>query len=404
MKNQKFFSRDVLLISFSAFFADLGYQGVTALFPLFLILRHHIPVYVYGIITAVAFGVGSFFAFIGGKAGDKYDRKTVAILGNLFIPLMSLSGLFRNVWLCGVLFILGWWARYFRTPARRALLVEVSPPDLRSKAFGFLHALDIGGGILSALLALFFVSYLHMHIGMVILFSVIPLLISSILLFFIKRDKLYPIEDTTAHKSSTKQTAVRLQKRTLFVALLVSATFYGFSFYNAGYPVLTAATSQNAGYALGLIAYLIYMGISAISGYALGLRRFRSIRALWMLGYLPSAIASLLIGVNIALHLPEISFYIFVAGLGFGMGVVETFEPTAVSSLVQSENLSRGMGWLSVSRSIGQFISNLVMGIIFSFNQSLAYGYAFVASLVATIILASAERIANKVNTSHPTS
>ncbi len=396
---KRLFSRDVLLISFSAFFADLGYQGVTALFPLFLILRHHAPVYVYGIITAIAFGVGSFFAFIGGRAGDRYDRKTIAILGNLFIPLMSLSGLFGSVWLCGLLFVLGWWARYFRTPARRALLVEVSPPGLRSKAFGFLHALDIGGGILSALLALFFVSYLHLPIGMVILFSAIPLFISSLLLFFIRRGELYPIEDAAARVSSAEQTAARSKKRVLFKALLVSATFYGFSFYNAGYPVLTAATSQNAGYAPGLIAYLVYMGISAVSGYALGSRRFRSVHALWKLGYLPSAIASLLIGANIALHLPGYSFYIFVAGLGLGMGAVETFEPTAVSSLVQARSLSGGMGWLSVSRSIGQFISNLVMGIIFSFSQSLAYGYAFVASLVATAVLASAERKTDKAGT-----
>ncbi len=393
---KKPFSRDVLLISFSAFFADLGYQGVTALFPLFLVLRHHAPVYVYGIVTAVAFGVGSFFAFIGGKAGDRFDRKTVAILGNLFIPLMSLSGLFGSVWLCGVLFVLGWWARYFRTPARRALLVEAAPSDLRSKAFGFLHALDIGGGLLSALFALLFISYLRMPIGRVILFSAIPLFISSALLFFIKRTELYPVEDAPANQSSAEQTAARSRKRTLFSALLISATFYGFSFYNAGYPVLTAATAQNAGYAPGLIAYLVYMGISAVSGYALGSRRFRSIHALWKLGYLPSAIASLLIGANIALHLPGLSFYIFVAGLGLGMGAVETFEPTAVSSLVQSRSLSGGMGWLSVSRSLGQFISNLVMGIIFSFSQSLAYGYAFIASLAATAVLASAERRANK--------
>ncbi len=403
MKRNTLFSRDVLLISFSAFFADLGYQGVTALFPLFLILRHHVPVYAYGIITAIAFGVGSFFAFVGGKAGDRYDRKAVAVLGNLFIPLMSLSGLFGSVWLCGLLFVLGWWARYFRTPARRALLVDVSPPDLRSKAFGFLHALDIGGGILSALLALFFVSYLHLPIGTVILFSAIPLFISSLLLLFIKRGELYPFEAAPPSDSSAKQAAARLKKRALFTALLVSATFYGFSFYNAGYPVLTAATSQNAGYAPGLIAYLIYMGVSAVSGYALGSRRFRSVHALWMLGYLPSAMASLLIGANIALHLPQLSFYIFVAGLGLGMGAVETFEPTAVSSLVQADNLSRGMGWLSVSRSIGQFISNLVMGIIYSFSQSLAYGYAFAASVVATVILASADRRTRKAaETSSP--
>ena len=52
--------------------------------------------------------MGSFFAFIGGKTGDRYDRKTIAILGNLFIPFMSLIGLFGSLCLCGGLYVLGW--------------------------------------------------------------------------------------------------------------------------------------------------------------------------------------------------------------------------------------------------------------------------------------------------------
>ena len=351
--NRQLFSRDVLLISFSAFFADLGYQGVTALFPLFIVFQLREPAYVYGFITAISFGVGSFFAFLGGRAGDKYNRKAVAISGNIFIPFMSFSGLFGSVWLCGLLFILGWWARYFRTPARRALLVEVCPSELRSKAFGFLHALDIGGGIFSVLLALFFLLFHHLPIGTIILFSAVPLFISSVLLFFIKRDRLYPAEQSHHRKSESAEESEDHQRKKIFVLLLIAAMFYGFSFYNAGFPVLTAAISHTSGYAFGLIAYIIYLGISAVSGYVFGSRDLRPIRSLWSLGYLPSAIASLLISASIFFHLPDLAFYIFVAGLGLGMGVVETFEPTATSLLVQSGRLSSGMGWLSVSAAWG---------------------------------------------------
>ena len=390
MNDRRLFSRDVLLISFSAFFADLGYQGVTALFPLFIVIRLHEPVYIYGLITGVSFGVGSFFAFLGGRAGDRYDRKAVAIWGNLFIPFMSFSGLSGDVRLCAALFILGWWARFFRTPARRALMVEAVPGDLRSKAFGFLHALDIGGGIFSALLALFFVLLLRMPVGTVMLLSAVPLLISTLLLLFIKRDRIYPFGQSS-QGVETGNPAEAARKKKLFIALLVAATFYGFSFYNAGFPVLTAAMSRKSGYALGLAAYVIYMGLSAASGYVFGSGKPRPVRALWTLGYLPSAIASLLLGASVFFHLPYLAFYIFVAGLGLGMGATETFEPTAASFLVRSGSLSTGMGWLSFTRALGQFISNLVMGIIFSFSQSLSYLYAFAASLTAALILASAD-------------
>ncbi len=386
----KWFSRDVLLISFSAFFADLGYQGVTALFPLFIVFELHQPIYMYGIITAISFGMGSLFAYFGGKAGDKYDKKYIAILGNIFIPFMAFSGLTHILWLSGGLFILGWWARYFRTPARRALLVNVSPQETRAKVFGFLHALDIGGGMFSAFLAILFL-WLRVPIGTIILYSVIPLAVSSLLLFFIKREKVY-LDDPVA--SGTPETIKTFKvNRGIFIAMLVAATFYGFSFYNLGFPILTAASGRAAAsaYILGVLAYAIYLGVSAISGYVLGSLRVSPLRSLWLLGYLPSALGSALIGISVLFHMNELAFYLFIAVLGLGMGAVETFEPTLTSVLVRSETLSKGMGWLSVSRSIGQFLSNLIMGILFAFSPSIPYFYAFGAALLATMILGTAD-------------
>lgn len=380
-------TRNVLLISFSAFFADAGYQGITALFALLLILNYHEPVYVYGIITALAFGVGSFFAYLGGKAGDRFDRKKVSILGNTFIPLMALSGLFVNIWLAGLFFVLGWWARYFRSPARRALLVDVSDPKSRSKIFGFLHALDIAGGLISTLLAILFVIMLHFPIYIAILILGIPLIVSTSLLFFIRYDKDYVPRKPETTGPGKKESLFR--NNGLLIAVLAATTFYGFSFYNAGYPVISAAIAHNQ-YTLGLLAYAVYLAASAVSGYLFGALRLRPVSALWSLGYLPSAVASLLIAATIFFHSPVLLFYIFVGLLGVGMGTVETYEPTATSTLVDKKLLSTGMGYLSVSRSLGLFVSNLVMGIIFTFSQPGAYTYAFAASLIATVILAFA--------------
>lgn len=386
--NSRWLTRDALLLSLSAFFADLGYQGVTALFPLYLVLELHQPVYLYGLVTALSFGVGSLFAYIGGKAGDRFDKKTLSILGNLFIPFMSLSGLSHSALLCSAFYILGWWARYFRTPPRRALLVQVSRREYRAKVFGFLHLLDVAGGMLSALFALLFLA-LHLPIGIIILFSVVPLLISSAVLLPVKRTELYldaPLTGTEQERQATHR-----RNQAVFIALLASATLYGFSFYNLGYPILTAATvtgkQSYSSFLYGVLTYAIYLGVSAISGYALGSAKVRPLRSLWLLGYLPSALASLLIGISYTFHLPIVAFYGFVAVLGMGMGAAETFEPTLTSLLIRSSDLSSGMGWLSVSRSIGQFLSNLIMGLLFAFSQFASYFYAFIAAFIATMIL-----------------
>ncbi len=375
-------NRDAYLLCFSAFFADLGYQGVAALFPLYVVFQLHEPVYVYGIVTAIAFGGGSLVSYIGGLAGDRFDRKIIAIAGNALIPLMAFAGITHDLWSSAVFFILGWWARYFRTPARRALLVNVTPPQERSMAFGVLHALDIGGGMLSALLALVFL-WLHAAVGTVILYAVLPLVVSTALLFFVRRTQLYPAQ-TPRPPSGARDPG----GRALLIALLVSATLYGFSFYNLGFPILTATGGHatRGAYESGVLAFMTYLGISAVSGYVLGAGRRSAVRSLWLFGYLPSALGSGFIAVSELLHLQAAAFYLSVAVLGMGMGGVETFEPTLISSIVGQSRLSRGMGFLTVSRSIGQFVSNLIMGLLFSMSRSVPYFYAAGSALLATLI------------------
>jgi MFS family permease len=380
---------DALLLCFSAFFADLGYQGVSALFPLYIVFALHEPVYWYGIITGIAFGAGSFFAYIGGLAGDCFDKKYVAIAGNILIPLMAFSGLAGSLWLSATLFILGWWSRYFRTPARRALIVHVTPKEQRGYAFGVLHALDIGGGMLSALFALLFLA-LHVPVSSIILYATLPLIISTILLFFVRRITLYPEETPLQERGVGGDPKA---DRTLFIFLLVAATLYGFSFYNLGFPILTATggSATTSGYELGVLAFVIYLGISAVSGYVLGGMKRSPLHSLWLIGYLPSALGSGLIALSVVFHMNELAFYLFIAVLGLGMGAVETYEPTLVSSLASSASLSRGMGFLSVSRSIGQFLSNLIMGILFSVSGFVPYAYAFASALLATGVLGAAD-------------
>jgi MFS family permease len=380
---------DALLLCFSAFFADLGYQGVSALFPLYIVFALHEPVYWYGIITGIAFGAGSFFAYIGGLAGDCFDKKYVAIAGNILIPLMAFSGLAGSLWLSATLFILGWWSRYFRTPARRALIVHVTPKEQRGYAFGVLHALDIGGGMLSALFALLFLA-LHVPVSSIILYATLPLIISTILLFFVRRITLYPEETPLQERGVGGGPKA---ERTLFIFFLVAATLYGFSFYNLGFPILTATggSATTSGYELGVLAFVIYLGISAVSGYVLGGMKRSPLHSLWLIGYLPSALGSGLIALSVVFHMNELAFYLFIAVLGLGMGAVETYEPTLVSSLASSASLSRGMGFLSVSRSIGQFLSNLIMGILFSVNGFVPYAYAFASALLATGVLGAAD-------------
>ena len=147
-------NRNILFISLSAMFADLGYQTIIAGFPILLVLYFGASPTLFGLASALAFGIGSFLGYLGGKIGDIYGNKKIAIIGNLLIPLLSLIGLAVSPIVAISLFCGGWWARNFRTPSRRKLLSDSARKSAKTKAFGFLHMLDIGGGMLSIIILL----------------------------------------------------------------------------------------------------------------------------------------------------------------------------------------------------------------------------------------------------------
>jgi len=177
----------------------------------------------------------------------------------------------------------------------------------------------------------------------------------------------------------------------VFRALLLSATLFGFSYYALGFPIVTVAQSQGS-LVLGIITFGVYLSVSAIAGYLLGsVRGRRPFRTLWTLGYLLAAISSLIIGLSYAFNYGLGLYYIGAAGLGFATGSVETFEPVLISTLVKSRKLSSGMGWLSSSRALGLFVSNIVMGALFVFSEFDSYLYAAITACAAAMILVAVE-------------
>ena len=171
-------THDVWAISLSAFFADLGYQGVLAGLPLFMVIALHASVALYGLAMALGFGGGSLIAYLGSRLGDRIGHRKLAIIGNSAIPLLSLTALVASPAAAITFFCTGWWARNLRSPSRRVMLTKSTTENTRTQAFGFLHALDIGGGIFAGIYMIVSVaeglSYRYVFLG-----TIIPIVIST---------------------------------------------------------------------------------------------------------------------------------------------------------------------------------------------------------------------------------
>lgn len=381
-------TRNVWAISLSAFFSDTGYQGVLAGFPLFLVLVLRQPVWEFGLASAIAYGGGTFFAWLGAVLGDRFGHRRVAILGNAMIPLLSLSALWASPAAAIGLLCAGWWARNLRTPSRRVMLVEAVPDEGdRNPVFGFLHALDIGGGVLAGVYVLIAVIE-QVPFRWIFLGSVLPLAAATYSL----------TRCTTGRRAAAGTPAgqeIPGEARPLpgAVPLLAAAALYGFTYYSVGFPILTAA--QGSGQlGVGIGAFLLFNAVSAATGYLLGPRlgariadRFRD---LGVFGYLSSVIGAALLAAGYGAHLPAAVLMLGVAALGFALGIVETVEPSLMSVLRPGRQAGRGFGALTAARSVGLFLGNLIMGLLYGLGADWAYGYAALVGMAAVIIVLAA--------------
>ncbi len=381
---------EVWAIAASAFFADLGYQAVLAAFPLFLVIALHQPVWEYGLAASLSYGGGALFSWYGAKLGDRIGHRRLAILGNSFIPLLSLSAMVANpIWAVGFL-TGGWWARNLRSPSRRVLLVTaVQDEEQRARAFGFLHALDVGGGALAGVAVLLAVLS-HSDYRWLFLATAVPLIISTLLLTTTPR----PNQAAEAQPASDPvKPAYPAPPMKTTRSLLIAATLYGFTFYSAGFPVLTLAQRGN-GIALGIVAFLLIQLTSALTGYLLprylDTRLWRRVRSLGWFGYLAMGLGSGLIGLGYSLHHNIILLLLGVVITGYSLGAVETLEPTVMSILRSGSQAGRGFGSLSAARSTGTFIANLAMGLLYGVAVGLAYGYAALLAIAAALVMLAA--------------
>ena len=366
---------EVLKISFSAFFADLGYQAAVVMFPLIFVIYLRAPMWLYGVAEAINYGLGSLMAFLGGLAGDRFGRWRVAVLGNAVIISVSFLGFARYWWQALLIFMVGWWFRCFRSPPRRAMLVEVTDPSERGEAFGLLHALDIAGAALSIVYTAVLL-YLGFPVKYILLLTAVPLVVSTVLLALVRAGH-------GVNAVSISMAEFRGLGRALWL-VVVSTFFFGFSQYSFGFPVITTAEFTHEDY-LAVVTYGVFLAASSLFGYVFGRSRVNEYVGLAFLGYLLGAFASL--GFALLSPLGVVGIYPSAFLLGVAVAATETFEPTIISKLAPEERVGLGMGLLSFGRSIGIFLANTVMGLLYQIHYSYAYYFAAASSLVSFLIV-----------------
>jgi MFS family permease len=147
-------TRGVLGIGLASLFSDWGHEAATAILPAFL-ASLGAPAVALGVIEGVSDGFSSFAKLAGGWIAERPSlRKPTGIAGYLTTALSTFGYAFAQSWPAVlVLRSVGWVGRGGRSPSRDTLLAGCVAPGQEGRAFGFERAMDTLGAVLGPLCA-----------------------------------------------------------------------------------------------------------------------------------------------------------------------------------------------------------------------------------------------------------
>lgn len=386
VKKDTWLNPTVLGASLTSFFSDFGHESVTVMLPSFL-ASLGAPVYALGLIEGLSDGVSSFAKLISGYYSDKHGkRKEIAVLGycatGIFPAFVALATTWPTVLFARVF---AWCGRGIRGPPKDAILSNsVKEKDL-GKAFGFHRTMDTLGAIIGPLIAYILVSYIDLRT--IFFLAVIPGTLAAIVFwFFVRESKHIPSKNTKGIVISL----TNFPKK--FKTFLSSVGLFGIADFSHTLLIFFAVTKFTPfmGFtqatALSILLFGLRNVVYALMCYPFGVFGDRyGKRKLLAVGY---AIAVITFIGFIIVPTDPLAYAILFALAGTFIAAEDTLENAVAGQLVEKERRALGYGALATVNGIGDFISSLAVGILWSlFGFSAGFLFSVIIGSIGTIAL-----------------
>jgi len=189
MKKKKAVS-NIVLLGLVSLFADMSTEMVYPLIPLYLTAALGASPAIVGVIEGIAESIASLLKVFSGYIGDVYsNKKRLAFAGysaSIFYKILLLTAAsWPSILFARVIDRTG---KGIRTAPRDALVAQSSKGNNLGGSFGVHKMLDMAGSALGILIAYLFIAY-NIGFQKAFLFSIIPALISVLLILPVREDK-----------------------------------------------------------------------------------------------------------------------------------------------------------------------------------------------------------------------
>jgi MFS family permease len=379
-------TRGVLGIGLASLFADWGHEAATAILPAFL-ASLGAPAVALGVIEGVADGLSSFAKLAGGWIADRPAwRKPAGFIGYLVTGLSTFAYAFAQSWpFVLVARALGWTGRGGRGPSRDTLLADAVAPSFAGRAFGFERAMDTLGAVLGPLSATALIGLLGVRgllrwtlaPGLAAAFTFALLAPSS------KPDKARTNE---GFSSNLRRLPGDYWRFLLGVFVHGAGDFAPTLLILRASQILTPQFGMAGAAAISVGLYTFHNFINAAWAYPAGvLGDHKGRRGFLALGYL----VAVAMNAGFIFAPPTIpALAVLFALSGIHIGFKQALEKSLAAELMPAELRGSGFGVLATLNGIGDLISSVAVGALWSaVGPAAGFAYAGVFTLAGALLI-----------------
>jgi MFS family permease len=382
----RWLTRGVLGIGLASLFSDWGHEAATSILPAFL-ASLGAPAFALGVIEGVSDGLSSFAKLAGGWIADRPAwRKPTGIIGYLATALSTFGYAFTQTWpAILVVRALGWVGRGSRGPSRDTLLADCVAPGQQGRAFGFERAMDTLGAVLGPLSAAALLGILGAR-G-VLRWTLIPGLAAAVV-FALLAPKARA--EGAHHAPNFAAGLSRLPKT--YWHFLAGVFAHGIGDFAPTLLILRASQILSPRLGIGRAAaisvalYTFHNFISAAASYPAGALGDRiGKRGLLAAGYLVAVITY----AGFIIEPPTIPILVILFGLaGIHQAAQQSLEKSLAAELLPAESRGPGFGVLATVNGIGDLVSSVVVGALWStVSPTAGFVYAGIFTLLGALLI-----------------
>lgn len=387
-EKQSWLNRTVLGVGLTSLFSDWSHETATAVLPAFLAAIGAGPAWL-GAIEGVADGLSSFAKLIAGHYTDRLkSRKPLAVFGYAFTAMCTASFGFATHAYQVLLGRTGaWLGRGVRSPAKKALLAADVPPGAYGRAFGLERLMDTLGAIFGPLTALWLLEVTNHAYRKIFFWTLLPGLVAVACFWLLVREHPLAARSKRSFLLGLKALPIPFRR------LLVGVGVFGAGDFSHALLILYASRMLAPGHGLVRAASLavglytlhnvFYAGSAYLSGWLSDHVPDRKV--VLAAGYALAGVTAILLCTGT--HSLPLLATIFILG-GLYMGTEEALEDSLSAELVPQEQHGMAFGTLAAVNAVGDFVSSLLVGSLWSaFNVQTAFAASALLFLAGAFLI-----------------